>query len=98
MSCLGASNDSPSSLLRSKAAGEEATLQNLPEVGPSIQFILICQYLHRYEKYLIELDVMQATILRSAPMVGTEDRLLNRLAIQAKKLPFVPIPGDGLNK
>jgi NADH dehydrogenase (ubiquinone) 1 alpha subcomplex subunit 9 len=70
MSCLGASNDSPSSLLRSKAAGEEATLQNFPE----------------------------ATILRSAPMVGTEDRLLNRWAIQAKKLPFVPIPGDGLNK
>lgn len=48
MSCLGASNDSPSSLLRSKAAGEEATLRNFPEVGPSIQFITICHYLHRY--------------------------------------------------
>jgi NADH dehydrogenase (ubiquinone) 1 alpha subcomplex subunit 9 len=31
-------------------------------------------------------------------MVGVEDRLLNRWAIQAKKLPVVPIPGDGLNK
>jgi NADH dehydrogenase (ubiquinone) 1 alpha subcomplex subunit 9 len=30
--------------------------------------------------------------------VGTEDRLLNRWAAQAKKLPFVPLPGGGKSK
>jgi NADH dehydrogenase (ubiquinone) 1 alpha subcomplex subunit 9 len=30
--------------------------------------------------------------------VGVEDRLLNRWAAQAKKLPFVPLPGGGKSK
>lgn len=32
MSCLGAAPHSPSRLLRSKAAAEEAVMQNFPEV------------------------------------------------------------------
>lgn len=41
---------------------------------------------------------MQATIIRSGALVGVEDRLLNRWAAQAKKLPFVPLPGGGKSK
>ncbi|MCO5600557.1 hypothetical protein L7F22_054671 [Adiantum nelumboides] len=37
----------------------------------------------------------QATVLRAGPLVGTEDRLLNVWAQQAKNLPFVPMFGDG---
>ncbi|KAI5067246.1 hypothetical protein GOP47_0017774 [Adiantum capillus-veneris] len=37
----------------------------------------------------------QTTVLRAGPMVGTEDRLLNVWAQQAKNLPFVPIFGNG---
>lgn len=37
----------------------------------------------------------QATVLRAGPLVGTEDRLLNIWAQQAKNLPVVPIFGDG---
>ncbi|KAG0627697.1 hypothetical protein M758_2G221500 [Ceratodon purpureus] len=70
MSSLAADPHSPSRLLRSKHAAEEAVFQNFPE----------------------------ATILRTAPLVGVEDRLLNRWAIQAKRLPVVPIPGDGQSK
>ncbi|CAM6034026.1 unnamed protein product [Sphagnum compactum] len=40
----------------------------------------------------------EATIIRSGALVGTEDRLLNRWAAQAKKLPFVPLPGGGKSK
>jgi NADH dehydrogenase (ubiquinone) 1 alpha subcomplex subunit 9 len=40
----------------------------------------------------------QATIFRPAHLVGTEDRLLNRIALLAKKTPTVPIIGDGKNK
>lgn len=40
----------------------------------------------------------EATILRPAHLVGTEDRLLNRWALWAKKAPSVPIIGDGTNK
>lgn len=97
MSCLAATPQSPSRLLRSKHAAEEAVLQNFPEVWlPPLPFILV--WLYRCWNALIFLIVMQATILRAAPMVGVEDRLLNRWAIQAKKLPAVPIPGDGLSK
>lgn len=37
----------------------------------------------------------QATVLRAGPLVGTEDRLLNIWAQQAKNLPFVPVIGSG---
>eukprot|EP00250_Pteridium_aquilinum_P013656 c21487_g1_i1 orf=180-1385(+) len=37
----------------------------------------------------------QATVLRAGPLVGTEDRLLNIWAQQAKNLPFVPLIGNG---
>eukprot|EP00246_Nothoceros_aenigmaticus_P017028 TRINITY_DN804_c0_g1_i1.p1 TRINITY_DN804_c0_g1~~TRINITY_DN804_c0_g1_i1.p1 ORF type:complete len:391 (+),score=65.72 TRINITY_DN804_c0_g1_i1:306-1478(+) len=37
----------------------------------------------------------EATILRPAPMVGTEDRLLNRYALYAKNFPAVPIISGG---
>nr|PNR63236.1 hypothetical protein PHYPA_001661 [Physcomitrium patens] len=47
---------------------------------------------------VVKQNFPEATILRTGPMVGVEDRLLNRWAIQAKKLPVVPIPGDGLTK
>ncbi|KAJ7568659.1 hypothetical protein O6H91_01G042600 [Diphasiastrum complanatum] len=39
-----------------------------------------------------------ATILRPAVMFGTEDRFLNRWAIQAKKLPALPIIAGGKTK
>ena len=39
--------------------------------------------------------IVQATVLRAGPLVGTEDRLLNIWAQQAKNLPFVPLIGDG---
>eukprot|EP00475_Leptophrys_vorax_P005578 TRINITY_DN13367_c0_g1_i1.p1 TRINITY_DN13367_c0_g1~~TRINITY_DN13367_c0_g1_i1.p1 ORF type:complete len:371 (-),score=-0.16 TRINITY_DN13367_c0_g1_i1:208-1320(-) len=35
----------------------------------------------------------QATVLRSGPLCGVEDRLLNSWALLAKKLPFVPVVG-----
>ena len=37
----------------------------------------------------------QATILRSAELVGTEDRLLNSWAILAKKIAAVPLINGG---
>ncbi|CAM6099073.1 unnamed protein product [Calypogeia fissa] len=40
----------------------------------------------------------EATILRPAHLVGTEDRIFNRWALWAKKAPAVPIIGDGNNK
>ncbi|KAK3193310.1 hypothetical protein Dsin_024620 [Dipteronia sinensis] len=70
ISCLGASPSSPSSLRKTKAAGEEAVLREIPE----------------------------ATIMRPAAMVGTEDRLLNTWARFAKKYSFLPLIGDGSTK
>ncbi|KAL2613015.1 hypothetical protein R1flu_024707 [Riccia fluitans] len=40
----------------------------------------------------------EATVLRPAAFVGTEDRLLNKWAVFAKKMPTVPIIGSGNNK
>ncbi|KAJ0051680.1 hypothetical protein Pint_01647 [Pistacia integerrima] len=40
-------------------------------------------------------ELPEATILRPAAMVGTEDRLLNRWAQFAKKYGFLPLLGDG---
>lgn len=37
----------------------------------------------------------QGTILRPGPLVGTEDRLLNSWAIQAKKFPSIPLIAGG---
>ncbi|CAK9149962.1 unnamed protein product [Ilex paraguariensis] len=70
VSCLGASPSSPSKMLRSKAAAEEAILRELPE----------------------------ATILKPAVMIGTEDRILNPWAHFAKKYSFLPLFGDGSTK
>ncbi|TXG63908.1 hypothetical protein EZV62_010902 [Acer yangbiense] len=70
ISCLGASPSSPSNLRKTKAAGEEAVLREIPE----------------------------ATIMRPAAMVGTEDRLLNTWARFAKKYSFLPLIGDGSTK
>ncbi|GAA0166543.1 hypothetical protein Leryth_021672 [Lithospermum erythrorhizon] len=67
VSSLGASSSSPSRMLRAKAAGEAAILQDLPE----------------------------ATIMKPAVMIGTEDRILNPWAHFAKKFNFVPLFGDG---
>lgn len=39
-----------------------------------------------------------ATILKTGHLVGTEDRLLNTWAIQAKRLPFVPLIGGGTTR
>lgn len=70
VSCLGASPSSPSTMLRAKAAAEEAILRELPE----------------------------ATIMRPAGMVGTEDRILNTWAHFAKNYGFLPLIGDGSTK
>ncbi|RVX19108.1 NADH dehydrogenase [ubiquinone] 1 alpha subcomplex subunit 9, mitochondrial [Vitis vinifera] len=40
----------------------------------------------------------QATIMRPAVMIGTEDRILNRWAQFAKKYGFLPLYGDGSTK
>lgn len=70
VSSLGASSSSPSRMLRTKAAAEEAILRELPE----------------------------ATILKPAVMIGTEDRILNPWAHFAKKYGFIPLFGDGSTK
>lgn len=70
VSCLGASPSSPSRMLRTKAAGEEVVLKEIPE----------------------------ATILRPAAMIGTEDRILNKWAQIAKNWVVLPIIGDGCSK
>lgn len=70
VSCLGASESSPSRLLSTKAGGEKALLDKFPE----------------------------ATIMRPAVMVGTEDRILNPWAQFAKKYNFLPLFGDGSTK
>ncbi|GFP82978.1 NADH dehydrogenase [ubiquinone] 1 alpha subcomplex subunit 9 mitochondrial [Phtheirospermum japonicum] len=70
VSCLGASPSSPSKMLRTKAAAEEAVLRELPD----------------------------ATVMRPAVMVGTEDRILNPWAHFAKKYSFLPLVGDGSTK
>ncbi|TQE09775.1 hypothetical protein C1H46_004549 [Malus baccata] len=43
-------------------------------------------------------ELPEATILRPAVMVGTEDRILNRWAFFAKKYGFLPLIGDGSAK
>ncbi|KAI4364106.1 hypothetical protein MLD38_020241 [Melastoma candidum] len=43
-------------------------------------------------------EVPEATILRPAPMIGTEDRILNRWAHFAKNYSFLPLIGDGSRK
>ncbi|PSS14060.1 NADH dehydrogenase [ubiquinone] 1 alpha subcomplex subunit 9 like [Actinidia chinensis var. chinensis] len=70
VSCLGASQASPSRMLRAKAVAEEAIMRELPE----------------------------ATIMRPAVMIGTEDRILNTWAHFAKKYSFLPLIGDGSTK
>ncbi|KAK6164386.1 hypothetical protein DH2020_001250 [Rehmannia glutinosa] len=70
VSCLGASPSSPSRMLRTKAAAEEAISRELPE----------------------------ATVMRPAVMLGTEDRILNPWAHFAKKYSFLPLIGDGSTK
>lgn len=70
VSCLGASSSSPSRMLRTKAAAEEAILRELPE----------------------------ATILKPAAVIGTEDRILNTWAHFAKKYGFLPLIGNGSTK
>jgi NADH dehydrogenase (ubiquinone) 1 alpha subcomplex subunit 9 len=42
--------------------------------------------------------LLQATIMRPAAMVGTEDRLLNQWARFAKKYGFLTLIGDGSTK
>ncbi|XP_024974314.1 NADH dehydrogenase [ubiquinone] 1 alpha subcomplex subunit 9, mitochondrial [Cynara cardunculus var. scolymus] len=70
VSCLGASQSSPSKMLQAKAAAEKSILSELPE----------------------------ATILRPAVMVGTEDRILNPWAHFTKKYNFLPLVGGGATK
>ncbi|XP_015901149.1 NADH dehydrogenase [ubiquinone] 1 alpha subcomplex subunit 9, mitochondrial [Ziziphus jujuba] len=49
------------------------------------------------EKSVME-EIPEATILRPAVMIGTEDRILNRWAQFAKKYSFMPLVGDGSTK
>lgn len=42
--------------------------------------------------------LLQATILRPATMIGTEDRIMNTWAHYAKKYGFIPLFGDGSTK
>jgi uncharacterized protein YbjT (DUF2867 family) len=39
-----------------------------------------------------------ATIFRPAPVVGTEDRLINAVAGPAKRLPFIPLINGGATR
>ncbi|CAI0385911.1 unnamed protein product [Linum tenue] len=43
-------------------------------------------------------EIPEATVLRPATMIGTEDRMLNTWAHFAKKYSFVPLFGDGSTK
>ncbi|KAL9239074.1 hypothetical protein vseg_013426 [Gypsophila vaccaria] len=43
-------------------------------------------------------ELPEATILRPATMIGTEDRILNTWALFVKKYSFLPLIGDGSNK
>ncbi|KAJ8749135.1 hypothetical protein K2173_013742 [Erythroxylum novogranatense] len=70
ISCLGASPSSSSRMLRTKSAGEEAVLREIPE----------------------------ATIMKPAVMIGTEDRIMNRWAHFVKNYSFLPLMGDGSTK
>ncbi|KAL6210781.1 hypothetical protein ACLB2K_016013 [Fragaria x ananassa] len=40
----------------------------------------------------------EATVMRPAVMIGTEDRILNRWAFVSKKYGFLPVVGDGSTK
>jgi hypothetical protein len=42
--------------------------------------------------------LLQATIMKPAAMVGTEDRILNQWARFAKKFGFLPLIGGGSTK
>lgn len=51
--------------------------------------------------WIAESDVqflLQATIIRPAVMIGTEDRILNAWACFAKNYSFLPLLGDGSTK
>ncbi|XWS31358.1 hypothetical protein CRYUN_Cryun23aG0069500 [Craigia yunnanensis] len=88
VSCLGSSLSSPSRFRRAKAAGEEAVLKELPEMLPygfSINSFSI--FFH-----------LQATIMKPAVMIGTEDRIMNQWVQFAKKYSFLPLVGDGSTK
>jgi len=63
LSAIGASANSPSAWVRSKAESENVVRQEFPD----------------------------ATILRCAPVYGTEDRLLNSYGYAAKFLPWIPL-------
>lgn len=41
---------------------------------------------------------LQATVIKPAVMVGTEDRIMNRWAKFAKNYGFLPLIGDGSTK
>ncbi|ONH93127.1 hypothetical protein PRUPE_8G214700 [Prunus persica] len=43
-------------------------------------------------------ELPEATVLRPAVLIGTEDRILNRWAFFAKKYGFLPLIGDGSTK
>ncbi|KDP26455.1 hypothetical protein JCGZ_17613 [Jatropha curcas] len=43
-------------------------------------------------------EIPEATVLKPAVMIGTEDRILNRWAHFAKKYSFLPLFGDGSTK
>lgn len=44
------------------------------------------------------LSYIQATIMKPAVMIGTEDRIMNRWARFAKKWSFLPLIGGGTTK
>ncbi|KAF3436079.1 hypothetical protein FNV43_RR23171 [Rhamnella rubrinervis] len=49
------------------------------------------------EKAVLD-ELPEATILKPAGLIGTEDRILNRWAQFAKKYSFIPLMGDGSTK
>lgn len=49
------------------------------------------------EKAILQ-EIPEATIMRPAVMIGTEDRILNPWANFAKKYSFIPLMGDGSTK
>ncbi|CAM8927535.1 unnamed protein product [Rhodiola kirilowii] len=96
LSCLGASASSPSRVLRAKAAAEEAIMGELPE--SSCDYFICCLIPDIGTLKYSNLNYIQATVLKPAALIGTEDRIMNRWAHFAKKYGFIPLYGDGSTK
>ncbi|CAM8933575.1 unnamed protein product [Rhodiola kirilowii] len=83
-------------VLRAKAAAEEAIMGELPE--SSCDYFICCLIPDIGTLKYSNLNYIQATVLKPAALIGTEDRIMNRWAHFAKKYGFIPLYGDGSTK